>query len=97
MPRERRRTYRTGHLPTPGSDDLEQTQLTHHSVHLPGHLFPPSPVVAGQQTHGDVVMPAGPGASFVLIEAHVALLGLELGFNAPAGAAHIGQGFDDTP
>ena len=48
-------------------------------------IFPPPILLQGQQkgtgqlAHGDVVMPAGPGASFVLIEAHVTLLGLELG------------------
>ena len=39
------------------------------------------------------MMPAGPGADFVLVQPHVALFGLELGFNAPPGAAHVGQGF----
>ena len=69
-------------------------------------IFPPPILLQGQQerpgqkAHSDVVMPTRPepapylirGAGLVFVQAHVALLGLELGFNAPAGAAHIGQG-----
>ena len=44
----------------------------------------------GQQAHGDVMMPAGPGPGLVLVQSHVALFGLELRFDAPSGAAYIG-------
>ena len=61
-----------------------------------GILFPPSLLQAqqegaGQQVHGDMVMPTGPGAGLVFVHAHVALAGFELGFNGPPGPCHIGQ------
>ena len=37
-------------------------------------------------------MPPRPGAGLVLVQSHVALLRLELRFNAPPGTAHAGQG-----
>lgn len=40
--------------------------------------------------------PAGPGAGFVLVQAHVALPGLEFRFDAPSGATHAGQGPRDV-
>ncbi len=69
-------------------------------------IFFPHPVAGSAGTPRrsgtcDVVMPASPepapyliqGAGFVFVQAHVALLGLELSFNSPSGAAHVGQGF----
>ena len=62
-----------------------------------GIFFPPILLQAkqegpGQHAHRDMVMPTRPGAGLVFIQSHVALLSFELGFNAPSGAAHIGQG-----
>ena len=39
-----------------------------------------------------MMMPAGPGAGLVLVQSHVALLRLELRFNAPTEATHACQG-----
>ena len=36
-------------------------------------------------------MPPSPGPGLVLVQSHVALLRLELRFNAPPGTAHVGQ------
>ena len=38
-----------------------------------------------------MVVPAWPGAGLVIVQSHVALLRLELRFNAPPGTAHVGQ------
>ena len=61
-----------------------------------GIFFPPSLLQAqqegaGQQAHGDMVMPTGPGAGFVFVHAHVALAGFARGCNGPPGPCHIGQ------
>ena len=49
-----------------------------------------------QQAHGNGMMPAGPGARFVLVQPHVALLSLEFGLNAPSGTAHPDQGLQGS-
>ena len=84
-------------------EPLPRQQLTDHTVHLGSgdlrHLFPAQILLKGQQespsqqAHGDVMVPASPGAGLVLVQSNVALLSLELGFDVPSGAAHVGQGF----
>ena len=44
-----------------------------------------------QQAQGDMVIPAGPSARLVFVQPHVALFGLEFGFNAPSRLAHVSQ------
>ena len=60
-------------------------------IFFPPRLWQAQQEGAGQQAHGDVVMPAGPGAGLVCIHAHVALAGFARGCNVPSGPAHTGQ------
>src|SRR5260370_38572482 len=46
----------------------------------------------GQETHHEVVVPAGPGTDLVFIHADVALLRLELRLDRPAGRRYPRQG-----
>ena len=66
-----------------------------------GIFFPPillqgQQECPGQQAHGNVMMPAGPGARLVLVQPHVALFSLEFGLNPPPGTAHAGQGLQGS-
>src|SRR5437016_9909765 len=46
----------------------------------------------GEQGQGDVMVPAGPAAHLVLVQAGLALGRFELGFNDPTGRCDLGQG-----
>ena len=61
-----------------------------------GSFFPPVQLQtqqegSGQQGHGDVMLPAQPGAHFVLIETGFALLGLKLSLDGPAHGPDLRQ------
>ena len=56
-----------------------------------GDLAQHGEVGVGQHGERDVAVPAGPGADLVLVEADLALGGLEAGLDRPARAGHLHQ------
>ena len=47
---------------------------------------------AGQESQGDVMVPTAPGAHLVFVQTRLALGGLKLRLDDPAGRGHLGQG-----